>query len=350
MGGLENARITVVGAGVAGLCVALELRARGAEVTLVDEGGPGPNTSAVAAGMIAPAFEAALEEPGAGRLALLRAGRDLWPEAADGTVTLYREGALWAARPGEEVELERVEAGLKREGAVCERLSADAAQALSPELTDTMAGAVYSPEDWRVDASAALEAMATAFQRRGGRRRRETLNDLATEVRSADAVVLCAGWPSRRFADIAPELARLRPIAGELVRFPGQGPASGPVIRTTGGYLVPGESGLIAGASMIEGLEEAGPTREARDRFVALARSVFPRLAGASWEAAAGVRAATPDGLPLVGPSVGGAHLATGFRRNGWVLAPLAARITADQLAGRDPGPWADALRPDRFA
>ena len=90
MSGLQGARATVVGAGVVGLCVALELQTRGVEVILVDEGAAGANASVVAAGMVAPAFEAALEEPGRGRLPLLRAARDLWTDVADGAVTLHR--------------------------------------------------------------------------------------------------------------------------------------------------------------------------------------------------------------------------------------------------------------------
>ena len=63
------------------------------------------------------------------------------------------------------------------------------------------------------------------------------------------------------------------------------------------------------------------------------------------------MRAATPDGLPLVGPSArAGVWLATGARRNGWLLAPLVARMLAAYLSDRDPGPYAGLLAPRRFA
>ena len=62
------------------------------------------------------------------------------------------------------------------------------------------------------------------------------------------------------------------------------------------------------------------------------------------------MRAATPDGLPLVGESGRpGVWLAMGARRNGWLLAPLIAQVLADQLAGGDGGPWAAAFAPGRF-
>ncbi|HYE45155.1 MAG TPA: FAD-dependent oxidoreductase, partial [Caulobacter sp.] len=63
-----------------------------------------------------------------------------------------------------------------------------------------------------------------------------------------------------------------------------------------------------------------------------------------------GIRGATPDGLPLVGPSVRpGVWLAMGARRNGWLLAPLVAAMTRAYLAGEDPGPWAPHLDARRF-
>ena len=65
---------------------------------------------------------------------------------------------------------------------------------------------------------------------------------------------------------------------------------------------------------------------------------------------AAGVRSATPDGLPMVGPSSApGVFLAMGARRNGWLLAPLMAQVLSDQLAGAAPAPWAGLFRPSRF-
>jgi glycine oxidase len=65
----------------------------------------------------------------------------------------------------------------------------------------------------------------------------------------------------------------------------------------------------------------------------------------------AGVRAATPDGLALVGRSAAPrVILATGARRNGWLLAPLIASAVAACVLGRDPGALAARLDPARFS
>jgi glycine oxidase len=52
-------------------------------------------------------------------------------------------------------------------------------------------------------------------------------------------------------------------------------------------------------------------------------------------EAAAGLRPATPDNVPLIGESgIDGLLWATGHYRNGILLAPLAANVLTDQLEG----------------
>jgi glycine oxidase len=90
---------------------------------------------------------------------------------------------------------------------------------------------------------------------------------------------------------------------------------------------------------------------EAVARLRAGAERLFPALAGAAMVAAAGVRAATADGLPLAGQGPQpGVFLAQGARRNGWLLAPLIAEVVCDRLAQRAPSVAARAFDPRRFA
>jgi D-amino-acid dehydrogenase len=57
-------RVAVIGAGVIGLACAIELRRRGAEVTLVERASPGAGASTGNAGWITPVFAAPLPAPG----------------------------------------------------------------------------------------------------------------------------------------------------------------------------------------------------------------------------------------------------------------------------------------------
>jgi glycine oxidase len=106
---------------------------------------------------------------------------------------------------------------------------------------------------------------------------------------------------------------------------------------------------------MEEGRSDRDIDPEAVERLAAGARRLFPALRTADLEARAGVRAATLDGLPLVGPGDGEGTLiaqvlvARGARRNGWLLAPLIAEVLLDRLAGRPASAAAAAFDPGRF-
>jgi glycine oxidase len=314
---------------------------------LLDDEASAPNASAVAAGMVAPAAEAAFDEAASGRLALLRAAAELWAETVSPS-HLVRCGSMVVGLDDDAFALEQGAEALEREGARVQRLTAAEARRMVPQLSPELTGAVLVEEDARLDVSAALAAMEGVFLAGGGQRRRRRV-DASDLAEQRPPVVICAGWGSRALESAAPELGALQPIKGQLIRLPGAAPFDGPILRHGGVYLAPSAAGVVAGASMHKGASDLAPSDEVAADLARAARAVLPHLRGTEPVSAVGVRAATPDGLPLVGRSRSGVHLATGFRRNGWLLAPLAARIVADQLTGQDPGPWAQLMRPGRF-
>ncbi|WP_372841801.1 NAD(P)/FAD-dependent oxidoreductase [Phaeovulum sp.] len=91
-------------------------------------------------------------------------------------------------------------------------------------------------------------------------------------------------------------------------------------------------------------------------RLLGRSTSAFPALAARRViRAFAGIRAAVPDGLPIVGPLPGTARviLATGFEGDGICLSALIGREVAAMARGEGPAPdWADdlaRLSPARF-
>jgi glycine oxidase len=161
----------------------------------------------------------------------------------------------------------------------------------------------------------------------------------------ADHLVVATGYAK----GLAPELMRLAPIKGHILRVatPDVGRLS---VRGEGVYAVPGAGGLAVGATMEPGVADPAVDPAKSTALRTAGARLFPRIAQAPGELFAGVRAATPDGLPMVGASAEpGVWLAVGARRNGWLLAPLVARTIAACLTGRDPGPYAGRLGPERF-
>jgi glycine oxidase len=333
---------TVAGAGALGLACALALADAGFQVTVCDPAEPEANASGVAAGMLAPVFEAVLDEA-APALPLLLAARDRWPALAERAgVRLGRSGALAAGRAE---WLAGIDAAFRRHGLRAPEIPLAAVRALAPGLEGPVEGVLLNREDWRLDPRSALAALRAAAGAAGVAFGREAV----TARGGADLLVVATG-ASRSLQAAAPELARISPIKGHIVRAAAPGLAFVSV-RGEGGYVTPVDGGVAVGATMEAGRGKADPDPSRAGPLLAAGARLLPRLAQAPHELSAGVRGTAPDGLPLVGfGEAPGVLLAAGARRNGWLLAPLVAEVVAALAAERDPGPWARSLDPKRFA
>jgi glycine oxidase len=307
--------------------VALALARAGLDVTIFDPRPLGDNASGVAAGMLAPVAETLFDPPSASHLTLLRRARDLWPTFAAGLdLPLLREGV-------------RIEGEADWLATVAARL-----QALEVPF-GRRGEALVSDEDWRIEARPALVALRDAAQALGARLEPRAFT--SDDQPAFTAVVLATGPATA--AGLAPELAVLTPVKGQILRAD-RGPATGPVIRGQGVYICPGESPAI-GATMETGRDDLDIDPSATEGLRAAAIRLRPDLADAVLTTEVGVRATTPDGLPLVGWSATpGVMLAVGARRNGWLLAPLVADLVAAYLKGDNPGPDAASLDARRFS
>jgi glycine oxidase len=338
--GLE---VIVAGAGALGLSCALALADAGCAVTVCDPALEGPSASGVAAGMLAPVFETVLDAGGGEDLDLLLAARDLWPgiEARAGIV-LDRSGAIAI---GPDPWLAGVQARLIGLGVPAAELGRAALEALAPvALGPALDRGLITREDWRLEPGAALKALRAAAQDAGVAFRAE-----AVAGPGAAAWLVVATGAGRDLAQAVPELSRLTPIKGQIVRY-GDIRSRGPSLRGAQAYAVAGAQGLALGATMEPGLVDTEVDTAILAPLIEAGAALFPQLQGAAFSASAGIRATTPDGRPMVGFSASPrVLLAVGARRNGWLLAPLVGRIVAACLTGRDPGPFAGRLDPGRF-
>ncbi|MGA0545547.1 NAD(P)/FAD-dependent oxidoreductase [Brevundimonas sp. VNH65] len=322
----DLAETLVVGAGVLGLCVAAELTRRGWDVQVLDAGGA--NASAVAAGMIAPALESAVENVSAERAALLRRAADLWPEfAAAVGISLHREGAVWLGEGVEEISDRLDDLGFKavRRG---DRLVVDG--------------------ESRVEAEPALAALKARLRHpvRIGRVLSIDRADDGWRVAHSDGQVLARrlvlatgaaaavpGTPE----EVARRIAAIQPIGGMTGRIERAFDAG--VVRGRGAYAATGPGGTILGATMAFGDRDpvaGGPDGEALVQALRAFSGVQIASDQVDWRA--GVRGATADGLPLAGAvETPDLFLALAPRRNGWLLGPLVGRVVADAIEGRAP-------------
>jgi glycine oxidase len=295
-------------------------------------------------------FEAA----SAGDYALLQAARDLWPQlAAEIGLPLTMDGALAI---GTEAEARAWAGQLLQLEAEARLLGPDEARGLAPSLPDGV-WAAFTPEDWRLDPGAALALLRAGAEAHGARFVRGRVIGFGAgkvavdgdEGLPADRLVIATG-AGRDLADVAPELRSLSPIKGHILRGEGAFHPQ-PVIRSRGVYLCVDEGGAILGATMEAGRSDSDVDPAVVAQLFAAAAPLAAGLGPIAWRGDAGVRAATPDGLPLAGEAgAAGVILAVGARRNGWLLAPLIAGAVLDVVEGRGPAGAAARFDPRRLA
>jgi glycine oxidase len=371
--------VVVVGAGVIGLSCAWRLAERGLAVAVVDPE-PGHGASWAAAGMLAPTTEASYGEESL--LALGLAGADRWPSyaeqlaAASGADPGLRDtGTLVVAHDaGDKAELDRFAQFADRLGLAVQPLSGRQCRALEPLLAPDVRGGLLAA-DRSAHNRLTVTALVAACRRAGVRQWPDRAEQLLVEdgervvgVRLADrtelsarGVVLAAGAWSPLLAGLpSAAVPPVRPVRGTILRL--ATPADyrpGVLSRTLRGmvtgahvYLVPREDGeLVVGATVEEAGYDDRPTAGGVWELLRDARLLLPVISELTFvEAWSGLRPATPDNAPLVGPTgIDGLVMATGHGRNGVLLAPITADAVAALLVeGTVPDPLVP-FRPTRF-
>ncbi len=345
-------RIAVVGAGIIGCAIAFELSRRGAAVSVFDGRSLGGGATQASAGILAPYIEAheggpLFELTVRGLSAYDRFVRQL--RAVSPIPFEYgRPGTLEIAEDaGRARELRARLSARWAASAGLEWLDAERLEALVRCIHTGAVGALLCAVHGYVAAGPFIAAMADAAQRLGARFHLGTAVtgvdlessgvcvDTAGESTTADRVVLCAGsWtpaidPLRQTAD------RIRPVRGQLVRLSAPELRLRHVLWGRSCYIVPWHDGtLLVGATSEDVGFDERTTAEGVRGLLTAAEGLIPDLRSATFvDVRAGLRPATVDELPILGPA-GDPRIiyAAGHYRNGVLLAPFTAQLISNYV------------------
>lgn len=358
--------VLVIGGGIIGLACAREIARAGHKVEVLERLSAGAEASLAAAGLLHPMAEMAQGVPGP-LLDACRASRDLWlswvPALAEETglgIEHDASGSILVAQDErEEVWLDRIAGAARDCGERVEEIDGSALARWVPDASPGIRRSLLLPGEHRVDNVQATSVLSIAAQRAGAAithgvevERIERAGDgvrVIGQDRSweADLLVMAAGSWSGHIPGF-PTLP-VRPVRGQMlmlggVDWPWNGSLRGPhdyVVRR-------GATGLLVGATVEEAGFASHTTAGGVESLLRFALHALPGLVNARLETCwAGLRPATPDGLPIVGPVPGWPILAaTGHYRNGILLAPWTAREIARIVASGnldETGPFSPA-------
>jgi glycine oxidase len=343
---VKNWDVIIVGAGIIGLSLAIELNKHGLRVLVVEKGEPGREASWAAGGMLVdfptetapalreiasasvrmyPEFVRELEDESGSKIDLRSNGTLLFLRSlADGT--LHNSYPLPAP-------LSQLEPALR----VAETGVTDFPSLYLPERCvdprQLTLAAIAAARHRGIDFSSGDHVLAVDVS--GGKACGVRTNK--TEF-AAGIVVNCAGaWAGQ----IAPQPFPTRPVKGQMlyVVMPEKEMVRH-VIRAPEVYLIPRSDGrMLIGTTSEEAGFDKQTVPETIQKLRQAAIDLVPRLADARiLEAWAGLRPGTPDGLPILGATpTPGYFVATGHFRDGILLAPVTAKVMGQVIAGGNP-------------
>ncbi|MCP5080811.1 MAG: FAD-dependent oxidoreductase [Alphaproteobacteria bacterium] len=343
--------VIIIGGGIAGLSLGLELTKRGADVTLLEQNEIASGASGAAAAYLEPrtgtgglrAIEwASLEEWPAYAAAIEKAaGIDL-DYRTDGQVHVAFEDAL--ARLRQDFE-KRTSVGTPATW-----LTADAVRALEPELApDIAAGFSLDQVHW-LDGCKLCAALATLLRQAGANVRehagvvsvaRKDGNlciSTADETWTADKLAICCAMGRNHIAGLPQDVPLCRPVRGVMlsVAMAPARPLLRRVIKHAKGILCPRSDGrLLVGPTSEKGETSPVVSESVQHQLLETATRFVPALADLEVsEVSSGIRALVGDGALKLGQSseMPGVYYSLSHGGSGYLRTPVIARELASYV------------------
>jgi glycine oxidase len=352
--------IAVIGGGVIGCLTACHLKQRGADVTVIERGHTGKESSWAGAGILCPIhpwlypdafthlvdaslamypdFQAGIEEQTGISIEWRKSGL-LIPFFTDDKTDHWQAAIDWSRKFGWQVEQLDREQTLSHEPAISPNVQKSL---LWPEVGQLRNPRLLAALRVRMDqlgVETLEHAEVTGLLRKGSAVAGVTCAD-GRKVK-ADQVLLASGsWSGELAQQMGFELP-VKPVKGQIVLLKGEPGAMHAIVKHDDVYFVPRDDGrILVGASMEFVGFEPGTTDDVINRLLASMRRIAPGLADMEVEHQwMGFRPGSPDGMPYLGPveSIPGLWVASGHYRNGVALAPITAEVMSGWMMGKTP-------------
>lgn len=366
--------VLIIGGGIIGLSCAWEAAKRGFRVTVVEKEAFGGQASGAAAGMLAPFTENPDGPDPFFHLCLN--SHSLYPEwvreleeYSGLCAELCPSGSLSVALHESDLLPMQTRLSWQREhGASCQWLGEEELRRMEPKLSPQAIGALYTPAEGHVYAPKLVESLLAACRLAGvklvpysgdiesmdiGLESGASVSMTAAGRIAADRIVVCTGAWSGLLTEWFPLSIPVHPIRGQICSYAARAGDIQHMIFSSQAYWVGKRDGsLVCGASEDVAGFERTVTERGIERLTRWSGQLFPYLKSIKPERSwAGLRPATQDGWPLIGPLPGSPEviLAAGHYRNGILLSPITAVMVGNLLEGKSDS-YGNAYDPGRFS
>lgn len=345
--------ILVIGGGIIGLLTARELTEAGANVTLVEMGETGRESSWAGGGIVSPLYPWRFADSLNRLVAWSQAEYPVLctrVKEETGIDPEYLKTGLLVLDPEEQAE---AETWAETHGAILEVVGPDRLGDIEPGLGIHPGTALLMPHVAQVRNPRLTKALRRSLDKRIAVREQEEVVELLVEdgrtagartakgTIAADQVVICTGaWTAK----VLEQLGRspdIQPVRGQMILFYAKPGQVRHVTLYRDRYVIPRKDGRVLIGSTLEraGFDKA-TTAEAKEELYRAGVEMFPLLKRTPIEDHwAGLRPGSPSGIPYIGayPTVEGLYVNAGHFRNGVVSGPASARLVADLMLGRQP-------------
>lgn len=330
-----NKRFVILGAGALGLATAEALLRQGAEVTVLERGAVGQESSWAGGGILSPLcpwdYPEAVTRLAARGAALFGAWADNLRRAT-GIDPEYESSGMRVLPPFDMPTARRwceahgVRFDVTDEGL----LLPDVAQVRNPRLLQAQR-AVVEQLGGRVVEQCAVQTVLTE---------RGAVSKLlaAGGEFSADGYIVCAGAWSRKLLGEHASCAEIKPVRGQMLLFEFDAPPLPHIVLQKDLYLIPRRDGhLLVGSTLEDVGFDKSTTVAAREmlrqRAIALLPALRDKPVVRHW---AGLRPASPDNIPTIGrhPQLQNLYINSGHFRYGVTMAPASVEIIMNEIGG----------------
>jgi len=342
---LQPSSFAILGAGLMGRLLAVELARQGHRVDIYDAGSPAAEGSAatVAAAMLAPLAESAITEPGVVRMG--HHGLIRWPEllgALSQPVFFQQAGTLIVWHRQDAAEAQRFTRQLESnqrtvpELPALKPLDSHALAQAEPSLAHRFAQGLYLPGEGQLDNRQLLAALVVEMERLTVRMHWHAPQSPEAFSPGApgqpDWVLDCRGLGAKA------QWGALRGVRGEVARIHAPDVTLQRPTRLVHPrypmYIAPKQDHVfVIGATEIESDDRSPASVRSTLELLSAAYAVHPGFAeGRILELATQCRPTLPDNLPAIRQTRPGVLEINGLYRHGFMIAPAMLDVTLEVL------------------